>query len=207
MNDRNERTRRMQRVSEYRSARRSGSSGAEAIEQVDDDEEEQAPITDFAAKADFEIRQATARGDFDNLKYAGKPIPGLGTTLDPDWWVKGLIEREQLSGLAPAPFRLRTEDAELDGKLDQQYMESKVRELLEDFNRQVVDARRQLLGGPPVVTRMRDVEQEIERWRERRAARHTQVEQNETAAQKGGVDREAAQQKAAKRSPWWRRRR
>lgn len=205
MNDRNERTRRMQRVSEYRAARRSGSSGAEAIEQVDDDEEEQAPITDFAAKADFEIRQATARGDFDNLKYAGKPIPGLGTTLDPDWWVKGLIEREQLSGLAPAPFRLRTEDAELDGKLDQQYMESKVRELLEDFNRQVVDARRQLLGGPPVVTKTRDVEQEIERWRERRAARHAQVEQDETAAQE--ADREAAQQKAAKRSPWWRRRR
>ncbi|WP_235563297.1 J-domain-containing protein [Arthrobacter sp. Soil782] len=205
MNDRNERTRRMQRVSEYRAARRSGSSGAEAIEQVDDDEEEQAPITDFAAKADFEIRQATARGDFDNLKYAGKPIPGLGATLDPDWWVKGLIEREQLSGLAPAPFRLRTEDAELDGKLDQQYMESKVRELLEDFNRQVVDARRQLLGGPPVVTKTRDVEQEIERWRERRAARHAQVEQDETAAQE--ADREAAQQKAAKRSPWWRRRR
>ncbi|MBM7782334.1 hypothetical protein JOD47_002502 [Arthrobacter tumbae] len=201
MNDKSERARRMQRVSEYRSARRSGSSGAEAIEQVDDDEQEQAQITDFAAKADFEIRQATARGDFDNLKYAGKPIPGLGTTLDPDWWVKGLIEREQLSGLAPAPFRLRTEDAELDGKLDQQYMESRVRELLEDFNRQVVDARRQLLGGPPVVTKTRDVEQEIERWRERRAARRSQVEQDEAA------EREAAQQGEVKRSPWWRRRR
>lgn len=194
MNDRSERARRMQRVSEFRAARRSGSSASEAIEQVDEDEEEPR-ITDFAAKADFEIRQATARGDFDNLKYAGKPIPGLGTTLDPDWWVKGLIEREQLSGLAPAPFRLRKEDAELDAKLDQQYMESRARETLEDFNRQVIDARRQLLGGPPVVTKTRDVEQEIERWRERRAARTARAEE------------EAAHEEGTRRSRWWRRRR
>lgn len=195
MNDRSERARRMQRVSEYRAARRSGSSASEAIEQVEDDEEEQTLITDFAAKADFEIRQATARGDFDNLKYAGKPIPGLGATLDPDWWVKGLIEREQLSGIAPAPFRLRKEDAELDDRLDQQYMESRAREILEDFNRQVIDARRQLLGGPPVVTKTRDVEKELERWRERRAARTARAEE------------EATPQEEAKRSPWWRRRR
>lgn len=194
MNDRSERARRMQRVSEFRAARRSGSSASEAIEQVDEDEEEPR-ITDFAAKADFEIRQATARGDFDNLKYAGKPIPGLGTTLDPDWWVKGLIEREQLSGLAPAPFRLRKEDAELDAKLDQQYMESRAREILEDFNRQVIDARRQLLGGPPVVTKTRDVEREIERWRERRAARTARAEE------------EAAHEEETRRSRWWRRRR
>lgn len=195
MDDGSERARRMQRVSEYRSARRSGSNAAEAIEQVDDEEEDSAPITDFAAKADFEIRQATARGDFDNLKYAGKPIPGLGATLDPDWWVKGLIEREQLSGIAPAPFRLRKEDAELDRKLDQQYSEAKVRELLDDFNRQVIDARRQLLGGPPVVTRTRDVEQEIERWRERRESARAAAEEEETPQEK------------AERSPWWRRRR
>jgi hypothetical protein len=193
MNNQSERARRLERISEYRAARRTGSSASEAREQVDDDED-QVRITDFAAKADFEIRQATARGDFDNLKYAGKPIPGLGTSLDPDWWVKGLIEREQLSGLAPAPFRLRKEDAELDGMLDRQFQESRVREILEDFNRQVVDARRQLLGGPPVVTKVRDVEQEIERWRERRAARAAQ-------------EAEQPVPPMARRTPWWRRRR
>ncbi len=192
MNERSERAQRLQRVSEYRSARRSGSSGAEAQEQVEDDEDN-APITDFAAKADFEIRQATARGDFDNLKYAGKPIPGLGATLDPDWWVKGLIERENLSGLAPAPFRLRKEDAELDEKLDRQYSEAKVREILEDFNRQVIDARRQLLGGPPVVTKTRDIDAEIDRWRARREAAR--------------VIAEEPQPEEVPRMPWWRRRR
>ncbi|WP_309071123.1 DUF1992 domain-containing protein [Arthrobacter sp.] len=195
VNYRSERARRLERLSEVRAARRSGSSAAEAIEQVDDDEDDESPITDFAAKADFEIRQATARGDFDNLKYAGKPIPNLGESHDPDWWVKGLIEREKLSGLAPAPFRLKKEDAELDDTLDKQYMESRAREILEDFNRQVIDARRQLLGGPPVVTKTRDVELELERWRQRRAERTARAAE------------EAAPQEEAKRSPWWRRRR
>ena len=45
-----------------------------------------------------------------------------------------------------------------------------VRQVLEDFNRRVVEARRQLLGGPPVVTRTRDVDAEIVRWQERRDA-------------------------------------
>jgi hypothetical protein len=112
-----------------------------------------------------------AQGKFDNLKYAGKPIPGRGERYDPDWWVKGLIEREHLSGLGPAAILLRTEDAELDAKLDAQYTEQQVRDILADFNRRVIDARRQLQGGPPVVTRTRDVEEEVSRWRERRAAR------------------------------------
>lgn len=194
MNHQSERAKRLERISEYRAARRSGSSASEAREQVDDEDEEQVRVTDFAAKADFEIRQATARGDFDNLKYAGKPIPGLGTSLDPDWWVKGLIEREQLSGLAPAPFRLRKEDAELDSMLDRQFQESRVREILEDFNRQVIDARRQLLGGPPVVTKTRDIEQEMARWRERRAARAAEAAEDAAPQEVG-------------RTPWWRRRR
>lgn len=191
MTDRSERARRMQRIADYRAARRSGSDAAEALEHLDD-ENDSAPTIDFAAKADWEIRQATARGDFDNLKYAGKPIPGLGATLDPDWWVKGLIEREKLSGLAPAPFRLRKEDAELDEKLDRQYTEAQVREILVEFNRQVIEARRQLLGGPPVVTPTRDVELEIARWRERRKAAQPTEEPPE---------------QKEKRPRWWRRRR
>lgn len=191
MTDRSERARRMQRIADYRAARRSGSDAGEALEHLDD-ENDNAPTIDFAAKADWEIRQATARGDFDNLKYAGKPIPGLGATLDPDWWVKGLIEREKLSGLAPAPFRLRKEDAELDEKLDRQYTEAQVREILVEFNRQVIEARRQLLGGPPVVTPTRDVELEIARWRERR---------------KAAQPAEEPQEQKEKRPRWWRRRR
>lgn len=163
-----EQARRRQRAAEYRAARRP-EAGA-AADENDDDAPQVSYVGNVAEQAEAAIKQAEARGDFDNLAYAGKPIPGLGATLDPDWWVKGLIEREQLTGLAPAPFQLRKDDAELDRELDKQSAEAKVRELLEDFNARVVDARRQLLGGPPVVTSIRDIEKEIARWRARRSA-------------------------------------
>jgi hypothetical protein len=112
-----------------------------------------------------------ARGDFDNLPGAGKPIEGLGSQHDPDWWVKKLIEREQITGVLPPALGLRKEDAELDATLDREASATVVRDLLEDFNRRVVEARRQLQGGPPVITRTRDVEAEVEAWRARRTTR------------------------------------
>ncbi|MCC3282621.1 DUF1992 domain-containing protein [Arthrobacter caoxuetaonis] len=127
-------------------------------------------LVDPASKADYLIRDAMMRGDFDNLQYAGKPIPNLGEANDPDWWVKGLIERENISGLGPPALLLRVEDAELDGVLDGIPSAARVREAVEDFNRRIVEARRQLLGGPPVITPLRDVELEVQRWRERREA-------------------------------------
>ncbi|MGN8025432.1 DUF1992 domain-containing protein [Microbacterium sp. 22242] len=116
------------------------------------------------------IQVAIRRGDFDDLPGAGRPIPGLGAHHDPDWWIRRKIERESLTGLGPPALMLRVEDRELDGQLDAIPRESDVRAVLEDFNRRVIEARRQLLGGPPVVTRPRDVEAEIEAWRARRAA-------------------------------------
>lgn len=120
--------------------------------------------------ANSALEAAFARGDFDNLAYAGKPIPGLGTSADPDWWVKGLIEREQISGLGPPALMLRKEDAELDSTLDRLPGVAGVRDLLEDFNARVIEARRQLLGGPPVITPLRDIDAEVAAWKSRRAA-------------------------------------
>ncbi len=68
---------------------------------------------------------------------------------DPDWWIRRKIEREQLRGLGPPAIMLRVEHAELDERLDELVREAEVRETLEDFNRRVIEARRQLLGGPP----------------------------------------------------------
>jgi hypothetical protein len=119
---------------------------------------------------DVVVDQAMRRGEFDNLPLQGKPIPGMTGTHDPDWWVKGLIERENITGFLPSA-QLRKDDAELDDKLDLEGMEQRVREIVTDFNARVVDARRQLQGGPPVVTPTRDVDEEVARWRARRAAR------------------------------------
>ncbi|MBD8043487.1 DUF1992 domain-containing protein [Arthrobacter sp. Sa2BUA2] len=127
-------------------------------------------MIDPGDRADYLIRDAMQRGEFDNLQYAGKPIPGMGEGHDPDWWIKGLIQREKLSGLGPPALLLRVEDAELDSRLDTIPSAALVRAAVEDFNARIVEARRQLLGGPPVITKMRDVDTEVRRWRERRAA-------------------------------------
>jgi hypothetical protein len=119
---------------------------------------------------DLQIKQAMERGEFDDLPGAGKPLGDLGSPHDRDWWLKKLIEREQISVL-PAALQLRKDDAELDALLDREATEQQVRTQLEDFNRRVIEARRQLQGGPPVVTPTRDVEAEVERWRARRRTR------------------------------------
>jgi len=122
------------------------------------------------------IQQAIRRGEFDDLPGAGKPLPGLTGTHDPDWWIRRKIEREQLTGLGPPALTLRTEHAEFEAKLDRLASERAVREHVADFNRRVVEARRQLQGGPPVVTPTRDAEEEVARWAERRAARLREAE-------------------------------
>ncbi|SEJ60958.1 DUF1992 domain-containing protein, partial [Demequina mangrovi] len=113
------------------------------------------------------IAEAQARGDFENLPGAGKPIPGL-TSGDPDWWVKGLVERERLSGLGPESVMLRREDAALDARLDALAAEAEVREAVEGFNARVRTARCRPADGPPLVTPTRDVDAEVRRWRGRR---------------------------------------
>jgi len=148
-----------------------------------------------AAVVENSIQQAIRRGEFDDLPGAGKPIPGLGATHDPDWWIRRKIETEKLTGLGPPALRLRVEDAELDDRLDELSREAEVREALEDFNRRVIDARRQLQGGPPVVTPTRDVAAEVAAWHDRRSAR--------VAAQAQADAEHAA---ARRRHPWWRRR-
>lgn len=123
------------------------------------------------------IQQAIRRGEFDNLPGAGKPLENLSGTHDPDWWIRRKIERERLTGLGPPALTLRTEHAQLDAKLDATGSEARVREILGDFNKRVVEARRQLQGGPPVVTPTRDVEAEVALWRARRDARRLAAQQ------------------------------
>ncbi|NYD71770.1 DUF1992 domain-containing protein [Herbiconiux flava] len=149
-----------------------------------------------AQYVEIQIAQAMRRGDFDDLPGAGKPLTGLGGTYDPDWWIRQKIERERLTGLGPPALTLRTEDAELDARLDATHGEHAVRELLGDFNRRVIEARRQLQGGPPVVTATRDVDAEVAAWRERREER-------------GRVAREAREREDAEIAalPWRERRR
>jgi hypothetical protein len=147
---------------------------------------------------DLQVRQAMDRGDFDDLPGAGKPIKDLGDSHAPNWWIKKLVERENLA-LLPASVALRKEDAELDARLDKLNVETEVRRQVDDFNKRVVAARYRLPEGPPLVTMPRDVEETVAGWRERRTARI--AEQRRKARETLAEQRE--QPRPKKR--WWRR--
>lgn len=171
---------------------------------VDDDEARSRRFEQRTLWLDQQVRRAIERGDFDNLPGAGKPLPGLDGTHDPDWWVKRLIAREQISAVLPPALALRKEDAELDARIDAESTEDGVRRLVDDFNRRVVDARRQLLGGPPVITLTREIEREVERWAQRRAERRERLR---TQRQQHAAAAPAAAQPRRTRRWWWRRER
>lgn len=139
-----------------------------------------------------QLRIAMERGDFDDLPGAGKPIEGLGDSHDPDWWIKKLIEREQVV-ILPLSVELRREDAALDDELDKIAYEDGVRSRLVDFNERVLKARYALQPGPPLVTMPRDVDAELAAWRERREERRAA-----RAASQASTEPEP-------RRRWWRR--
>ena len=165
----------------------------EPDEHEDEDEDDNAASQRMEQKAlwvDLQVRKSIERGEFDNLPGAGKPLD-LPAQHDPDWWVKRLIEREKISGVAPPAIGLRREDAELDDVLDREWSEAGVRRVVEDFNRRVVEARRQLTGGPPVVTPTREADQQVAAWAARREARRELSRQRlaaERAAERAAAD-------------------
>jgi hypothetical protein len=127
---------------------------------------------------DLEIQQAQRRGEFENLPGAGKPLKNLDKD-DPDWWVKGLIEREKLdlSAVLPTVLALRQERRGFPESLAGIADEVAVRERLEDFNARVLEDRRRPVFGPhpPAVAGRVDVDDMVEQWRALRADRERRI--------------------------------
>lgn len=134
---------------------------------------------------DLEIEQAQRRGEFDNLPGAGKPLHGLDRD-DPDWWIKGLIEREKLdlSAALPTVMALRQERRGFPESLVGIPDEAAVRERLEDYNARVLEDRRRPVVGPnsPAVAGRVDVHEMVEQWRALRADRDRRLTDQEPAA-------------------------
>jgi len=147
---------------------------------------------------ELQLRQAQERGEFDDLPGFGKPLTNLGSDHDPDWWLKQLVEREHVTGVLPPALQLRKDDAELDALLDRYSTETDARREVEDFNERVRKALYQPLGGPPLITQQRDVETEVERWRQRRDERR--------AAQRAAEAEQQRRTESRRRRPWrpWR---
>lgn len=189
-----------EKAARYR-AQQQGQAGEAPSESEGEPAQRTFTAEDRAAYVESAIQIALRRGDFDDLPGAGKPIDGLGAHHDPDWWIRRKIETDNLTGLGPPALMLRDENRRLDADLDLLGRESDVRAVVEDFNLRVRSARRQLLGGPPVVTPLRDVDHEIAAWRERREARAA------AAAAQTAEERAAASAANAERRRWWVRKR
>ena len=70
-----------------------------------------ADLNRFESLVERRLREASERGEFDELAGAGRPVKGLDQPYDPAWWAKGLIERERLADAT------RAELAEIDRQL------------------------------------------------------------------------------------------
>jgi hypothetical protein len=123
----------------------------------------------YESPVERQIREAQERGEFDNLPGAGKPLPGIGGSDDPDWWVRGLIRREGLdmTGALPPALALRKEAATFPESLVELCSEQSVREVLQDYNRRVRKDRLRPAEGrfPPFLAKTVDVEEMVGRWR------------------------------------------
>jgi hypothetical protein len=113
------------------------------------------------------IRRAQEEGDFGRLPGAGKPLPGVGDPYDPDWWVKKLMQREQVSLLPPSLELLRKVESELAtiGTLSD---ERQVRTRIEALNREIAKVNARAAEGPPTRLGPLDVDEVVAEWRARR---------------------------------------
>jgi len=161
---------------------------------------------------DKAIREAQERGEFDNLPGAGKPLRSLGDPEheDPDWWVKSLVERENLdlSGAMSPSMALRKEAAGFPESLLDLRTEQGVRAVLDDYNHRVrVDRLRPAVGPrSPVWARIVDVDELVDQWRELREARLGEAAAARAAAERARVTTDEAPRAARRgRAGWFRR--
>jgi len=123
--------------------------------------------TNFESWIEAQIHVAMEEGAFDNLPGAGKP---LGQDFDPDWWVKQLMQREQVSAALPPSLELvrkvRMELAAIQNLDD----EATVRWRIAALNTEIAKVNATVVEGPPTRLSTLDVDQVVAKWRQARSA-------------------------------------
>ncbi|WP_280336449.1 DUF1992 domain-containing protein [Nocardia wallacei] len=115
---------------------------------------------------DKQIREATERGEFENLPGAGKPIPGAGQPVGEDSWLRDYLRREGVTGegVLPPSLLLRRDLERLPERVRHLRFERDVRELAAELNARIVDWQR-LPTGPHVTVAPVDIDEVVEQWR------------------------------------------
>jgi hypothetical protein len=131
--------------------------------------ERKPPGTSWETWIDAQIRVATEKGAFDNLPGAGKPLPNLDQEYDPLWWVKQLVQREQVSMLPPSLELLRKVEKEL-ASIETLHDEATVRRRVAALNVEIAKVNATVVEGPPTRLGTLDVDQIVARWLRARSA-------------------------------------
>ncbi|MFF4321562.1 DUF1992 domain-containing protein [Streptomyces sp. NPDC001568] len=126
--------------------------------------ERKPPGVSFESFVDRQIREAEARGDFEDLPGWGKPMASLDAPYDELWWIKGKMHREGFSSLPPAlALRKEAEDALEAARAARS--ERQVRAVLTAVNEKIAAALRMPPPGPPLNLTEFDVEAVLTEWR------------------------------------------
>ncbi|NKY52784.1 DnaJ family domain-containing protein [Nocardia vermiculata] len=157
----------------------------------------------FESWIDKQVREATERGEFDNLPGAGKPLPGTGDPYDENWWLKNYLHREGVGGdgLLPTSLVLRRDLERLPDTVAAMNSEAEVREYVADLNSRIVDWVR-MPHGPQVRVAPVHTADVVENWR---SARRSSIAANSArpAAETSAARTPTAPARA--RRSWWRR--
>jgi hypothetical protein len=154
--------------------------------------ERKPPEVTFATWVDQQINEAAARGAFDNLPGAGKPIAHHDQDDDGQAWIRDKLRREGVSteALLPPPLRLRRDAERLAEAVPGLRSEQQVRDAVAELNRRITEWRR-IPVGPPVFVALADEQAMLDLWR---------------AARPPGPHPEPAPPPSpSDRPPWWRR--
>ena len=120
----------------------------------------------FESWIEQQIQQAQRDGEFDDLPGKGRPLP-LDESVDPNWWAKQLLRREQVDFLPPALELRRSVERAL-AALPSMHDERRVRALLEGLDAEIRRFNSTATSGPPTTQPPLDVEELVAAWRRNR---------------------------------------
>src|SRR3954452_1257348 len=154
--------------------------------------ERKPPGMSFETWVDSQISRSIARGEFEHLPGAGKPIPGLEREETAYEWAVAKARREGVdtAAMLPPGLALRRERDELPARVARLATEDEVRALALDFNARVEAFwRRPAESRWSPVPGLADVEALVAGWARGRPA----------------PERAAAAPLPTPAVPWWRR--
>jgi hypothetical protein len=164
------------------------------------------PMTPREQRIEGAVEEAIARGDFDDLPGAGKPLD-LPDTHDPDWWIKQRIEDDDVDrdALLPPVMLLRKEYERLDETLVELLDEDAVRAYAEDYSSRVMRDRLISPNNQQLALTL-DPDDAVARWHRVRA----EAGKDDVAPGEDDAAAEPTQEPGSARRPrrrrWFRRR-